>query len=256
MIDRDSMLRHGCAERRLSGGGHCRTDPYKLDSPPLEANSMKLSSSTNAELLRACVDTGAVEAWAEFIARFQPMIAGVIARIVARLCGHAEPSIVDDLIQETYLRLCRKDCKVLREFHAEHEGSFFGYLKDVASSVARDHFRAQSAARRGPQAAPLDEAAERQAIHRQGQADKLLIDADIWQRLESIVESERDIVVFRLYYQQGFTSREIAALPDIRLSEKGVESCLYRLVGRLKAALNSREKFAGKSPDITFGDVG
>jgi RNA polymerase sigma-70 factor, ECF subfamily len=217
---------------------------------------MIYSGLTNAELLRACVDTGATEEWAEFIARFQPLIAGVIARIVTRYRGNAEPALVDDLIQETYLRLCRNDCRVLREFRSEYEGAFFGYLKDVASSVARDYFRAQNAARRGPESASLDETTERHAIDPQPPTDSLLVHADIWRRLESIAENERDTTVFKLYYQQGFTAKEIAALPNIDLSEKGVESCLYRLVARLRQALNSPAPPAGKSAQVTFGDVG
>jgi RNA polymerase sigma-70 factor (ECF subfamily) len=48
---------------------------------------------------------------------------------------------------------------------------------------------------------------------------------------------ERDHAIFWLYYSQGLTAKEIAALPDIKLGVKGVESVLLRLTRRLKVAL-------------------
>jgi RNA polymerase sigma-70 factor (ECF subfamily) len=217
---------------------------------------MNPSEMDNAELLRACVDKGAVEEWAEFIARFQPLIAGVISRTMDRICGAVSAQLVDDLIQETYLRLCRNDCRVLREFRAQHEASFFGYLKEMASSVARDHFRAQRALHRGPQSASLDEVTERHTVDHRPPPEDLLVHAEIWRRVEEVAESERDVTVFKLYYRQGFTAREIAAVEELHLSEKGVESCLYRLVCRLRESLNSAGTAAGKKPRITFGGVG
>jgi RNA polymerase sigma-70 factor (ECF subfamily) len=52
--------------------------------------------------------------------------------------------------------------------------------------------------------------------------------------VERITETERDKLVFLLYYRQGFTAKAIAELPGIQLSEKGVESCLLRLTRHLR----------------------
>ena len=217
---------------------------------------MNRSNWTNAELLCACINTGATEEWAEFIARFQPLVAGVIARIVTRFLGTADFALIDDLVQETYVRLCRDNCRALREFRGEHEGSFFGYLKETASSVARDHFRAQNAARRGPKLASLDETTEKQAIDSHLPGENVLFRAELWRSLEKVADSDRDITVCKLYYQQGFTAKEISALPYIGLSEKGVESCLHRLVLLLRRELNSSGQHAGKPTRITLGDIG
>ena len=40
---------------------------------------------------------------------------------------------------------------------------------------------------------------------------------------------ERDRTVFWLYYRQGLTAKEIAALPSTGLTVKGVESAILRL---------------------------
>jgi RNA polymerase sigma-70 factor (ECF subfamily) len=160
------------------------------------------------------------------------------------------------LVQETYLRLCRNNCRALRDFRPEHDASFFGYLKNTASSVACDYFRAQGAVRRGPEPTTLDESSERHAIQSVPSAETKLIQAEIWRRLESIAENPQDVAIFRLHHLQGFTAREIAALSILRLSEKGVESRLRRLFKRLQKAMKSPPPNEGKAPDMPLGDIG
>jgi len=216
---------------------------------------MKSSEWTTAELLQVCTDTNATEGWAEFIARYQPLIAGVIARIATRHRGRADSGLVDDLVQETYLRLCRDACRVLRQFRLERGESIFGYLKVVASSVALDYFRAQGAEKRGPEPVPLDDITERHSASRQVPAENVLLLTEMWRCLDSFVENDRDGTIFRLYYQQGFTAKEISAIPSLNLSEKGVESCLHRLTSQMREALRLPARNKGKSPQITLGDM-
>lgn len=52
------------------------------------------------------------------------------------------------LVQETFLRLCRDEARLLRRFEARHESAIFGYIKVIATSVAFDHFRARTAEKR------------------------------------------------------------------------------------------------------------
>ena len=40
---------------------------------------------------------------------------------------------------------------------------------------------------------------------------------------------DRDCTIFWLYYQQGMSAKDIAALPTMGLSAKGVESAIFRL---------------------------
>src|SRR5882724_5353716 len=100
-----------------------------------------------AEILNACLETGSESAWIAFVQRFQPLIAGSISRVLRRY-GTSSPALIDDLVQETYLRLCRDNCRSLREFKARHEEAIFGYLKVIAISVALDHVRSRAATKR------------------------------------------------------------------------------------------------------------
>src|SRR5690349_21281985 len=91
-------------------------------------------------LLQICLLSNDAGLWTEFIRRSQPMIAGVIVKAMRRWRKPC-PFVVDDLVQETYLKLCANDFKCLREFVCEHESALYGFLKVVASHVVHDHFR-------------------------------------------------------------------------------------------------------------------
>ena len=77
------------------------------------------------------------------------MIAGVITKLIRQWIGTANSYLVDDLVQDTYLKLCANDFKSLREFECDHENALFGFLKVVASNVVHDHFRGHCSQKRG-----------------------------------------------------------------------------------------------------------
>jgi RNA polymerase sigma-70 factor (ECF subfamily) len=52
---------------------------------------------------------------------------------------------------------------------------------------------------------------------------------------------ERDRVMFWLYYRQGYTAEEIARLPAIGLTAKGVESALRRVTVWLRAQVGQEK---------------
>ena len=100
------------------------------------------------ELVSYCLDSQDEAGWTEFVRRFQPLIAGVINRCVSRRQGPNQ-ALVDDLVQETYLKLCANHYKPLRDFNFRDEHGFFGFLKVVASRVVEDHFRGSRSQKRG-----------------------------------------------------------------------------------------------------------
>lgn len=185
------------------------------------------------ELIAECVATMHAAAWQEFIRRFQPLIAGVVARTATRW-GSVTPALVDDLVQETYVKLCTEEFRRLREFESRHEDAIYGYLKAVAYTVTLDHFKVHYAVKRG---ARLHSSNFDSSLRVEGQKSSVENDV-LLQELEElagqVAEEERDRLIFALYYRQGFTTRRIAAIPTIGLSQKGVESCLHRLTERLK----------------------
>ena len=89
------------------------------------------------DLLHLCLSSDGEEQWREFVRRTQPLMASVIINTVRRWKTPA-PSLVDDLIQDTYIKLFANDKKALRSIKNEHENTIFGYLKVIASNVVRD----------------------------------------------------------------------------------------------------------------------
>ena len=187
------------------------------------------------ELLQLCLGPNDEGLWPQFVRRTQPLIANVIINTLRRW-REPSPSLVDDLIQETYLKLFANDRKALRGIRNEYENTILGYLKVVASNVTRDYFR-QPANKTvevelaDPVLPPSPDGFDRIQFARL--TDK--IDACL-EKLPAETR-ERDATIFWLYYEQGYSAREISELPGLDLSVKGVESTLQRLARFVKDAM-------------------
>lgn len=197
------------------------------------------------ELVSFCLDSQDEAGWTEFVRRFQPLIAGVINRCVSRRVG-SNPALVDDLVQETYLKLYANNCKPLRDFNFQSEHGFFGFLKVVASHVVEDHFRGSRSQKRGSGREEEDiEEARTAAPFRTGASQPVelaILMGEIERSLAELASEPnfaRDHAMFWLYYRQGLTAKAISQLPAIGLSVKGVESTLLRLTRLVRAKLTN-----------------
>jgi RNA polymerase sigma-70 factor (ECF subfamily) len=99
-------------------------------------------------LVIACAESSDEAAWAEFVCRFHRPISLSVVRI-ASPWGTAPQQIVDDLVQETYLKLCADKCRLLREFAIQHPEAISAYIKTIAANAAHDHFKALNSQKRG-----------------------------------------------------------------------------------------------------------
>src|SRR5580765_80135 len=185
------------------------------------------------DLLHLCLGSEDQELWRNFVRRTQPLIASVIINTIRRW-QEPSPSLVDDLIQDTFLKLFANERKALRSIKNEYENTIFGYLKVVASNVVRDHFRqtenkVEEIELADPVLPPTPDGLDRVEFAR--------LKDKIQTRLQSLSSSEtyqRDEAIFWLYYEQGYTAKEISLLPTIGLTVKGVESTLQRLMRFLR----------------------
>src|SRR4029077_17072905 len=92
------------------------------------------------DLLHLCLGSEDQELWRGFVRRTQPLIASVIINTIRRW-QEPSPSLVDDLIQDTFLKLFTNERKALRSIKNEYEITIFEELKVVAANVVRDDFR-------------------------------------------------------------------------------------------------------------------
>jgi RNA polymerase sigma-70 factor, ECF subfamily len=201
----------------------------------------RYSKSSSTELVRACLGSKDEEAWAELILRFQVVIAAAVLR-TARHWGEPLRPQLDDLIQDTYLKLCENDCRMLRSFQPRHEDSIYGFLKVVAANVVHDHFKSALAAKRG--------AGQTVAIMEPVQMHRKTAGADCFDAVSQRLQLEqidkilteltagkdqaRKRTIFWLRHRQGLTASEIASISSIGLTTEGVESVLTRLAAMIR----------------------
>jgi len=196
------------------------------------------------ELLQLCLSTNAEGHWREFFRRIQPLIASVIINTVRRWKNPA-PSLVDDLIQDTYIKLFANDKKALRSIKNEHENTIFGYLKVIASNVAKDHFRkpenkADEIELSDAVVPPGPQDRERlEFLHKKEQVQEIL------EKLSSSETYQRDIAIFWFFYEQGYTAKEISFMPHLELTIKGVEAVIFRLTQYVRERLRRQDLKVG-----------
>jgi RNA polymerase sigma-70 factor (ECF subfamily) len=127
------------------------------------------------------------------------------------------------------------------------------YFAVVAANVARDFFRKRGAYKRGrARTVSLDETLDSITAGRSVGADRSVLLSEIE---EYLPEDRKCQTIFRLYYRQGFSAKEIAAIPEVGLSVKGVESLLHRVIRQLREAIHGarvKRETGGKPEQIAF----
>jgi RNA polymerase sigma-70 factor (ECF subfamily) len=185
-------------------------------------------------LLWACADLRHTQAWERFLRRFNPLIVATVVRTIRRY-GFDSAGLSDDLAQDVYLKFSANRAKVLREFKPRCPGAVFGYLKVIAANVVHDHFKSKAGKHPDQSGLPSDLAGKDEAEWRM-----LLRDIDDLLKQPPVVERDRQI--FWLYYRQGMSAKEIAAISSLNLTIKGVESVIVRLNQFVRNAFESGER--------------
>jgi RNA polymerase sigma factor (sigma-70 family) len=194
------------------------------------------SSLSLQELVCLCAGPCDDAAWEEFVARVGKSISLTVLR-TASLWGDPSRSLVEDLVQVTYLKLWEDNCRLLRDFAMENPDGILGYLKKVAANATHDYFRhgrSQSAGGSQAHVSTSDHDVEAgKEVH--GSQDKIAFQILLQQIDEHLKghltgpDQERDRTIFWLYFRQGMSTKEIGSLPTIGLGPKGVGSVIERL---------------------------
>jgi RNA polymerase sigma-70 factor (ECF subfamily) len=201
------------------------------------------SDFSSTELVSACAASANELAWAEFIRRFHPTIAAAVLR-ASRHFGELSRLQVDDLIQDTYLKFCEDNFRLLRSFEPRQEDSIYGFLQVVAANTVNDHFKSVLAVKRGANLTePFSEPAFVEARMIDESSDMvsqriLLTQIDkILRQVTAGRGQGKKCTIFWLRHLNGFTASEIAAIPAFGLTTQGVESLLLRLTIMIRSHL-------------------
>jgi RNA polymerase sigma-70 factor (ECF subfamily) len=220
---------------------------------PTRYSSLSLSLQ---EVVCLCAGPSDDDAWEEFVSRVGRPISLTVMR-TASLWGEASRSLVEDLIQVTYLKLWEDNCRLLRDFAVQHPEATLGYVKKIAANVTHDHFKHGHSQSAGGDnlhvsTSDVDPEAGREVY---GSQEKIAFEIFL-KELDGHLkhglagpDQQRDRMIFWLYFRQGMSNKEIASLPTIRLSAKGVGS----VIERLKHVI--REQILGESHPDSKNDL-
>jgi RNA polymerase sigma-70 factor (ECF subfamily) len=198
--------------------------------------STRYSALSLKDVVCLCAGPCDNEAWEEFVARVGRPLSLVITRTAA-MWGRPSRSLVEDLIQVTYLKLWDGGRNLLREFAIQRPEAILGYLKKAAVNATHDYFKHGRTLSSGgdiPHVSTMDVEPEA-GQETSGSQEKIAFEiflGEIDQHLKRCAtgpDQERDRMIFWLYFRQGMSSKEIASLPGIGLTAKGVGSVIERL---------------------------
>ena len=196
----------------------------------------RYSSLSLKDVVCLCAGPPDDEAWQEFISRVGRPISLTIMR-TASLWREPSQSLVEDLIQVTYLKLWEGGCRLLRDFAIQRPEAILGYLKKTAANATHDYFRHGHSQSSGGDkthvsTSDVDPEAGKEVHGSQEQIAFGVFLNEIDEHLKRCLagpDQERDRMIFWLYFRQGMSTKEIASLPTIGLGAKGVGSVIERL---------------------------
>ena len=196
----------------------------------------RYSALSLKDLVCLCAGPCDDDAWEELVLRIRKPIRLIVMR-TASLWGSSSRSVVDDLVQVTYLKLWEGGSQLLRDFAIQRPEAILGYLKRTAANATHDYFKhghSQSSGGEIPHVSTVDVDPEAGKEVR-GSQERIAFEvfcAEIDEQLKRCVngpDQERDRMIFWLYFRQGMSTKEIASLPTIGLGAKGVGSVIERL---------------------------
>lgn len=220
-------------------------DTFIVSLSSIVLSVLVFKNISNLELIRKCTQKSQYwnNIWQEFEKRFAEKISLFVYREFRKLNGYKYTNQPDetlkDLGQEVYIRLLDKDAKALKNFKGEHESSFFAYLNQISISVVKNFITHQQTEKRALE------------VHRQySQRDKDYLqqepsDTETGDELEAKFLKEyiinilqkhyksrhipRDIYIFKLYYFEGLSPKEIVKICPAKITASGIESLISRM---------------------------
>ncbi len=206
---------------------------------------MDLVDDSLTGIFRRCRETSDAPEWTELIRRLQPVLARVAYRVACEW-GISNASESDDILQEAFLKIGARKGELLWRLPLDDEAAALAYLKVTTANCARDYLRAKYAEKRGQDVTVGADAKIEELI---AGLDNVSLDKQILlQQIDrALVAPRRDRSIFWMYYRRGFTAREIAAIPEFGLTQKGVESLLLRHSSAVRDALSANRRASDES---------
>lgn len=169
----------------------------------------------DAKLVLRLVE-GSTEAWDEFVETYSSAIFGAVINTLRR-SGYG-PDDSHDVSQDVYVRLCKNDFRLLKQFDSTRAG-LKTWLGVVSSSATIDFLRRKRAS-----TVPLDQVPEEMNSVEPEMRDPV--------RIPDGLLSERQALVLRLLYDRDMDAKEVAAL--LGIDSQTVRSTHHKALVKLR----------------------
>jgi hypothetical protein len=199
--------------------------------------------STSTLFARCAEAPPAAPDWSLLVDRLTPSLRGVIGGTL-NLCRVAQRrDLMEELVQEVWCRLLAADRRALRDYRGSSDREAAAYVRRIATTIVFDRVRNDGAVKRAPQrpsAFDASEALGSRIADARGCPERRLLARERARQLvalfgEVVGASRRRerLVIARLAFVEGRSSREIVARLGAPWSEARINSFLCRLRRRL-----------------------
>jgi len=194
---------------------------------------MNWQEFSDRKLVELCQE-GNEDAWTELLRRYKRLIASVASRTLRVAAITPAPSLVEDLISDTLMRIVARDFRALRELRWLHDGSLRGLLQVTTITATKDWIRSVNSEKRDrnkeESLSDLDWSPPVSRDQLPAIEQKILMD-QLTKCLETLLHHEtdyiRDMAIFRLFYSYRITAADLARVYAMNLRK--VENTLARL---------------------------
>ena len=206
---------------------------------------MDLKRISNTKLIKLCASNPRNEsAWLEFYRRFDERIGLVVYRECKERRVTNNPTqlrqIVQDLVQDVYMRLVENNCRALKSFKGKSENSIYTYLGIIAKNVVLNYVIMMGAQKRPTVVKSIDEIFK--SLDKTGEitlknsgkmtnakADEKLRQIFFEETIDELLDKcvkgrdkERNKLIFKLYFFDGFSPEEITLYFRMPVSPKRI----------------------------------
>ncbi len=202
----------------MSAGPGVVATPYRLAPSDDSEDAQGVTDQSrreDAELIARMIQ-GGTDAWGVFVDRYASAIFGAIINTLRKSGRDSDESI--DVAQDVYVRLCKDEFRLLRQFDPTRAG-LKTWLGVIASSTTIDYLRKQ----RGFNL-PLDDLPEEVGSVEPKMHDPVNIPPGLL--------SDRQALVLRLLYDKDMDAVEVAAL--LGIDSQTVRSTHHKALVKLR----------------------
>lgn len=183
------------------------------------------SENVSQDLLQKCIN-GNNSSWIVLVDSYIGVVYKSVISILNKYYVHIDENDMQDICQNTFLKLFLKDCKVLKQYNPE-KSSFSTWLTVIARNTAIDFLR-----KRKERNASIEEIIDELHVQHMTDSGKINIPED--------VVSARQHLVLRMMYDDGLEVDDVAKFLSVK--RQTIRSLHHRAMKKLRAYYDLESK--------------